>query len=234
MKIFEAFSPSRAWCVDRKGNAVPVRVHPFGAMGEDSIEDAAWLYMFTDYKDKSKLVKYIANAIVNEYAIGDYNDAVSTLNEELRDIESLKGNIHINILCEDCSTYLATLMFDPDEILSDKVTKELGREIKNYLNENYMRVRYGSHYQSFTEREGAMYFRTSSTDGFNWYNIIVNFLDTAVSRFKIREVTIERDTSSTGYKKLYVDHLPLSEFLMKKPEVIECVKRCGTIKEESR
>ena len=227
MKILEVYSPARAWCIDRKGNIIPVKVHPFGAAGEDSVEDAAWLYLFTDYSNKQSLLEYICNELILEYAIDDYTDGYSIVEEELDSIESLKGHPGLNKLISTISNSVKDILEGGQDAMTETDIDKLGNDIKTYLNQNYTRVRYGSHYQNYTEREGSIYFRIASDDGYNWYDDIINFLDKAGSRFKLKDITIEKDIQATGVNRIYVDHLSLSDFLMRKPIVIESVKACG-------
>lgn len=228
MKILEAFSPARAWCIDRAGNIIPVKVHPFGALGEDSIEDAAWLYLFTDYSDKQSLITYISNKLIFDYSIDDSAYGYTVIDEELDSIESLKGHLGLNNLIAVIDNKVEAIVDGSELSMTEDATDKLGDDIKTYLNQNYTRVRYGSHYQNYTEREGSIYFRIASNDGFNWYDNIISFLDKAGSRFKLKDITIEKDIQATGIKRIYVDHLELSEFLMRKPIVIESVRSCGS------
>lgn len=230
MKILSEELLTFAWCVNRNGTIIPVKVHPFGALDEDSTEDAAWLYVTNDNYDKSELVKYIANQICYDYGIDenwDSSEIRDIITESVKDIESLKGMQNVNTLIEDVYDYVAIIREGND--LSEDQIESLGKKIKKYLNENYLRVRYGSEYQNRIERAGALYFRTSSSDGFNWYNVILKFISTITNTKKIKNITIERDFSATGDKTVYVDHMSLNEFLLKKPIVIESVRRCGLL-----
>lgn len=219
-----------AWCIDRNGKAISVRVHPFGALDEDSTEDAAWLYVTNDNYDRLELVKYIANQLCYDYDIDenwDSSEIKDIISESIKDIESLKGMQNVNTLIEDVYDYVAVIR--RDGALSEDQTESLGKAIKNHLNENYLRVRYGSEYQNRIEKAGALYFRTSSSDGFNWYNVILKFIDAITATRKIKTITVERDTSATGDRKVYIDHMSLDEFLIQKPIVIESVRKCGTL-----
>lgn len=230
MKILSEELLTFAWCVNRNGKIIPVKVHPFGALDEDSTEDAAWLYVTNDNYDKSELVKYIANQLCYDYGIDenwDSSEIKAIISESIKDIESLKGMQNVNTLIEDVYDYVALIREGND--LSEDQMESLGKKIKKYLNENYLRARYGSEYQNRIERSGALYFRTSSSDGFNWYNVILKFISTITNTKKIKNITIERDFSATGDKTVYVDHMSLNDFLLKKPIVIESVRRCGTI-----
>ena len=137
---------------------------------------------------------------------------------------------NVNTLIENVYDDIASIR--DGNALSEDQTESLGKAIKKHLNENYLRARYGSEYQNRIERPGALYFRTSSSDGFNWYDVILNFIDSISVTKKIRTITVERDTSATGDRRIYIDHMPLNEFLMKKPMVIESVRKCGIFGKE--
>lgn len=242
LKMLTESNASKAWCISRSGNVVPVRVHPFGALDDDSVEDAAWLYVAASGQCTNSLIGYIANQLCYDYNIGGSwsdEDITDLVQECLNDIECLKGlsgrSSVVTSLINSVIDYLIKLKAnasDNTEILANMTEDELeteGLEIKQFLNENYLRVRLGSEYQNYTERKGAVYFRTSSTDGFNWYPVIFKFLDDLSRTTRIGEVTVERDTSATGDRKVYVDHMSFDEFLLQKPIVIESVIKCGTI-----
>ena len=221
MKILEESNIDNAWCVSRRGRIIPVKVHPFGALDDDATEDAAWLYVVNDDYDRS--------GIDNNWESSEIESIVS---ESLEDIESLKGMPSVKELIQKVYDYIAFIR--EGNALSELQTEALGKTIKNHLNENYLRARYGSEYQNRIERAGALYFRTSSSDGFNWYDVILKFIDYLTVNKKVITVTIERDTSATGDRKVYIDHMSLSDFLMQKPIVIESIRKCGTIPREAR
>lgn len=230
MKILSEALLSNAWCIDRRGRMISVKVHPFGALDEDSTEDAAWLYVVNDSYDTSELVKYIANQMCYDYSIDEdweSSEIKAIITESIEDIESLKGMNNVSKLIEDVYDYIAIIR--EGDSLSLTETESLGKDIKKHLNENYLRVRYGSEYQNRIDRAGALYFRTSSSDGFNWYDIIIRFIDNIIVSKRVNNITVERDTSATGDRKVYIDHMTLNEFLLKTPIVIESVRRCGMI-----
>lgn len=214
----ESFAP-KAWCIDRKGRVITVRVHPFGALDDDAVEDACWLRCVDTEFPEDLLVKYIANQILYDY--GEDVDAAEVLNI----IESCKNMPELSGIIQSVNSYIKSHDNGPD--MSEETTEKLGDKIKNYLNTNYLRARYGSEYQNRVDSRGAIYFRTSSTDGFNWYNVIVKFLAELPPSMKVKEITVERDLQATGISKIYIDRMPIEEFLMHKPMVIESVKRCG-------
>lgn len=228
MQILKEGFSTKAWCITRSGNLIPVTVHPFGALDEYATEDAAWLAAVDSNYDYKTLIRYISNQICYEFDVNELweqSEITDIIKETLQDIESLKGMPNTAKVIYDVCKYQAAIKDDVyDMTLED--TKKRSNEIKKYLNDNYLRARYGSEYQNNVDRVGSIYFRTSSTDGYNWYNIIVHALDSITRSYKINDVTIERDVSSTGDKTIYVNHMPLSEFLLRKPIVIESVGKC--------
>ena len=240
MKILtEAWSTS-AWCIHRNGTVIPVRVHPFGALDDDATEDAAWLFIVNDNYDKDVLIRYIANQMSYDYNIEcswSEDEIRDIVDESLTDIECLKGMTGVSSLVAAVTSYIVGLkpnFKSEGDLLVDATEAEVdtyGASIKQHLNESYLRVRFGSEYQIRVDHTGAMYFRTSSTDGFNWYSTILQFLSDFTSNARVSDVTIERDVSATGDHKVYINHMPFNDFLMERPMVIESVKKCGTIKE---
>lgn len=236
MQILES-GRSIAWCLDRRGNAIQVNVHPFGALDDDAIEDALWLFCVNSMFDNADLIDYISAQICLDYGIDEtwkIDNIRNLVDEVLFTIESTKGMARMKEASEAVKQRVLNIQHTGIDSLDYDLVEKQGMRIKSYLNENYLRVRLGSLYQTYTERAGALYFRTSSTDGFNWYNIIIRFISDIVDRYKVQEVTIERDMSATGDSKIYVDHMSLNDFLMQKPQVIESVKRCGTILKEAK
>ena len=85
------------------------------------------------------------------------------------------------------------------------------------LNQEFLRARYGGMYNTVVgSRE--MVFRVSSM-GFNWFNIIWNFVEN--NKSKIDCVTICADEESTGREAYYYNHngtifyrTPVDEFIM--------------------
>ena len=234
MKILERYNTYNAWCINRSGRTIPVKVHPFGALDDDATEDAAWLYVVNDGYDKTEIIKYIANQMCYDYGIDnnwESSEIEDIVSESIEDIECLKGMSNVKELIQKVYDYIAIIR--EGNALSESKTATIGQSIKNHLNENYLRVRYGSEYQNIIERPGALYFRTSSSDGFNWYDAIVKFIDHLTLNKKVATVTVERDVSAAGDKKGYVTHMTLKDFVLQKPIVIERVLKCGTIPKEA-
>lgn len=231
--LLEAFS-TKAWCINRSGKVVDVRVHPFGALDDDAVEDAAWLLLHDTRFGITSLVTYIANQMYWDYGIDEdwtQEDILELVEDTLSSIACLKGENISHIVEQVCTKLSEMLIEDPIDVMPEESVEQLGMDIKKFLNQNWLRARFGSEYQNFTERSGALYFRTSSTDGFNWYKVICDFLFKFTETNKVSEITVERDISATGDKKVYIDHMSYNDFLFERPMVIENVVACGTIKE---
>lgn len=234
MKILQEDYNRNAWCMNRRGDIIPVRVHPFGALDDDAIEDAAWLFLKDSMLPRNQLSRYMANQICYDYGVDELwqsSEIATLITEVISEIESIRTLPNYQAVIKDVIKYQQSIKEDVVD-LSEEETQALGTRIKKTLNENYLRIRYGSEYQNRIDNAGAVYFRTSSTDGYNWYNNIVKFLEYITSTRKVLDVTIERDVSATGDHIVYYSRMPLSEFLMASPIVVENVKKCGTLIEK--
>lgn len=107
--------------------------------------------------------------------------------------------------------------------------KELQTQIKDSLNQQFCRVRYGGKYNS-SDGESAIWFRVSSV-GFNWANIIYIFANDAQRKYHIEYITICRDhESDNGYDSTAPEYfykakdgvpyynMPIHEFLQEEHE----------------
>lgn len=217
MKILEALSMSSAFCMDRSGNVYDVYVHPFGSLEEDSIEDAAWLLAVKDSKVSDICLNYLAGMMCELYYNGSTDDFLDEVKEEFRIIECLKKYYSYNYIANDVVSFAKKNNFDFSGLDLDS----LGNQIKSYLNQNYIRIRFGSEFQTSADREGSIYFRLSSS-GYDWYNNIVKFLDDFSRSHRIKDITIEKDKESSGSNTIYANHVPFTDFLLNKKIIIEC------------
>lgn len=238
VSIIEKVMPSKAWCIDRSGKIYDVWVHPFGDIEEDSVEDALWL-LCNDFSNvENECIDYVSKQLIYDYLTPDSEnykdelvDAIVDTIQSIECLKTVKSQSHsvTNEIIGNCMHLLDMYGNDMSWIDKSKLDQE-GKAIKKYLNDNIMRVRLGSEYQTTSDRSGSLYFRISSS-GFDWYDIIMNFVFYKLpTDYKICDITVEKDKSATGIYKLYVDHMPFSDFLMKRSMVIESVKRCCDVK----
>ena len=105
--------------------------------------------------------------------------------------------------------------------------EELNVAVVKRLNDEFLRARNGGMYDSVGDNTGEIYFRVSSTNGFNWFDIIWNFVYKHKSR--INSVTVVKDNEALGLKKDYIyyhgqdglnkkefNRMPIDRFLMLK------------------
>ena len=229
--LLETPNSATAWCIDRSGKVYNVYVHPFGSLQDDSLEDAAWLWCNDFNEVKPQCAKYYLATMWNDcdFASGDMSleEFKEEIVESLEEIECLRGNANarkfgawLGVLAEE---HFKKTEWSDDWVYSFDL-EELEDGIKDYLNNNILRVRFGSEFQTKIDRAGSLYFRISS-DNYNWYNNILKFIDELSQRRKIVDITIEKDKESSGSDTVYVDHISLNDFLLNKPIVAESLKR---------
>lgn len=228
--LLETPNYASAWCIDRQGTVYDVYVHPFGSLQDDSLEDVAWLWCngFTDVKDKAAEYYLVTLWSDCDFSSGDMS--IEEFKQEICDsvdeIECLRGNSN----APKFASYICALADDRfrdfewnDDWIDYQYIERVGEELKAYLNNNILRVRFGSEFQTTVTREGSLYFRISS-NSFDWYRLIINFIDELSQRRKIKDITVEKDKESSGSSTVYVNHMPLNDFLMNKPVVMESIR----------
>lgn len=225
--VIEAISSASAWMVRVDGTVFPVFMHPFGDADSDAVEDAAWLACTDNLSvaDEDRAIKYIAAQFIQDFGIENTDDVKTCfqdVHDTLSEIECLKTLPKASLFVHKCEKYLQDCSDNLLEILQDIDTKKDCDYFKSILNNQFIRVRYGSEYLTQIEKPGALYFRVSSTH-VDWYEVIMNFC-IAFDR-KIATVTIESDHASTGKRVVYADHVPWNEFLLNKKICIEALSK---------
>lgn len=232
MRILEESVGSSAWCIDRSGKVYDVYVHPYGAYDMDAIEDAAWMYLtefdIHDSQLPERCIKYIVQQFIVDFnilTIEDYDDCEQDIRDSLQEIESIQRYSGLQSLIDEVlmriQSFVQYANFTIEDIQYD--TTRQAQILKRTLNDNIMRVRMGSEYLTHVEKSGALYFRISS-DGFDWFPVIMKFCCDLSERTRISSVTIEKDKSSTGEYTVFVDHMSFNDFLQAKEFVVESLK----------
>lgn len=230
MKILKESRSSTAWCIDTRGNIYDVYVHPYGAYDMDAIEDAAWMFLvnFGSKSDNELFIDYIANQLIFDFdleTMQEVDNSIDDIKLSLTEIESIQKYSQLKALVSAVISSIKEKV-DNSDFVSDNELSSQSNKIKKMLNNNFLRVRYGSHFQTFLESEGSLYFRVSSS-GVDWYNIILDFTLKFSENHNIKDITIEKDKASTGTNKIYLDHMPFEDFLFKKPFIVEALNRIG-------
>ena len=231
--IIQKLMPSRAWCLDRYGRVYDTYVHPFGSFDADSgDEDSAWLWC-NGFKVQAP---YCEDYLIKRFWIdfGPYKEEplavfLETISDSVQDIECVKHNDKsaslIRVLQSRAISNYQEHGSDSSWIDLMQLTYE-GANLTKFLNNNVLRVRLGSEYQTYIENEGAIYFRISSTS-FDWSDVIYHFLKDLQRRFTIKTVTVERDFGSTGDRLVSIKDLDINDFFNNRQEVCSVISDCG-------
>lgn len=189
------------------GRAIPVTQHIYGSDDiYETLAAAEWLYKNT----KNNTTKNLVLDFIVLYGRTLGNDDI--VQQILNDIKSKPFKFlsidfikNISDLLE--AEYITNITSDIDDLAS----------LINYeLNQEFLRARYGGMYNTASNSR-EMVFRISSI-GFNWFNIIYEFVYN--NKSLIDSVTIVRDEESTGISDYYYKHgnkifnkLPIDEFI---------------------
>ena len=184
MKILES-SNSKAWMIRNDGKAIPVIQHIYGNAvdDEETMYAAEWLYDNTCHESiKIICIQFIA-AYVDKFEYRIQNTRSERLLQIIKDrpyrfISSNFVSKHSKEINEANNT--------------DRISAR--EQVVNELNQEFLRARFGGMYNT-NSNSSEMVFRISSV-GFNWYNIIWQFV--YERRNSIRNVTIVRDEEATG------------------------------------
>ena len=209
-----------ACMISREGKVYAVDAHPY--VDYDFVQlnlvSGLWFYNHTVNSDvKQAYIDLIAYYVKNEYGSVD-----AILSLEIPEIEKVKRFVQGHFTEIEKSIEKGNL--SKKEIL-DVLVKE--------SNQEFLRVRYGGTYNTVAGvRE--IYFRVSST-GFNWYNIIWEYVYT--NKAQIDYVTIVRDIASTGSGEYYkgkngeYNNMPVETFLSESGNpVIEWKNKLPTVR----
>lgn len=196
---------SIAWMLRRDGKAIQVPVHAYGDE-EDSdyiLMNAEWLYNNTNSRStKNDIISLLAiyavnNGCVDVSTFANYVIENDYLQIKIKFLESIYNELERAI---------------DSAISSDYHNEEYyNKKVINDLNQEFCRVRAGGVYDSDGSL-GDLYFRTSSS-GFNWFDVIWEFVYKLYKQNKVSTVTIVRDKESTSEDKVYYNRMPVEEFI---------------------
>lgn len=203
---------TKAWMVRNDGKSIPVMVHLYAMEDDDfssEAEVASFLLQYSDQDhDIAKLVldAWMAKLIEDSGALHNFSDSSisdSSIIESIL-IKQLNNLPYRFPFPLDIDQYLRihrelNNFNDWNSLLDflDKIddTKEtIWKNIADSLNQQFCRVRYGGQYDSISSNN-EIWFRISSV-GFNWVNVIYDWIATNKDRLNIKYVTICRDMES--------------------------------------
>ena len=196
---------SIAWMLRRDGKAIQVPVHAYGDEEDPEyiLMNAEWLYNNTENSStKTDIVLLLAIYAVN-------NDCV--------DVSTFAQYIIKNDYLQISVKFLESIYNELERAIDSAISSDYHNEeyynkkVVNDLNQEFCRVRAGGVYDS-DGNLGDLYFRTSSS-GFNWFDVIWEFVYKLYKQNKVSTVTIVRDKESTNEDKVYYNRMPVEEFI---------------------
>ena len=202
------------------GKDFPVTVHIYGNYDvgdvEETVAASEWLYGHTNNQStRDLIIEFLSSWVydVVPYEKGTYEDVKNYLQDywsgvRVMSIQFLKS---VSKKIDD--------FIDGNEVGE---LEDLNKKVNDALNNEFLRARNGGMYDSVSDNMGEMYFRVSSTNGFNWFDIIWNFVYNHTSMINV--VTICKDVEALGLSKDYYyshngkvfDDMPVDEFIMMK------------------
>ena len=223
---------SNAYMIRSDGKAIPCTQHIYASV--DSIDEtlyaAEWLYDNTNHFEVKELIEEFVVSV--GIRLKQRYNTKTIQAAYIKDIDSKP----YKFISKQFINRLTDKIVDVSKNIS---VEEYVTKIANELNQEFLRARFGGIYNTSVNSK-EMVFRISSI-GFNWYNIIYEFV--AKHSSEIKEVTIVRDEESTGnsgfYKtydgKQYYNQLPIEEILTESgnPVIEKLCKTKGNPKSSS-
>lgn len=196
---------SIAWMLRRDGKAIQVPVHAYGDEEDPEyiLMNAEWLYNNTENSStKTDIILLLAIYAVN-------NDCV--------DVSTFAQYVIKNDYLQISVKFLESIYNELERAIDSAISSDYHNEeyynkkVVDDLNQEFCRVRAGGVYDS-DGNLGDLYFRTSSS-GFNWFDVIWEFVYKLYKQNKVSTVTIVRDKESTNEDKVYYNRMPVEEFI---------------------
>lgn len=196
---------SIAWMLRRDGKAIQVPVHAYGDEEDPEyiLMNVEWLYNNTENSStKTDIILLLAIYAVN-------NDCV--------DVSTFAQYVIKNDYLQISVKFLESIYNELERAIDSAISSDYHNEeyynkkIIDDLNQEFCRVRAGGVFDS-DGNLGDLYFRTSSS-GFNWFDVIWEFVYKLYKQNKVSTVTIVRDKESTNEDKVYYNRIPVEEFI---------------------
>jgi hypothetical protein len=196
---------SIAWMLRRDGKAIQVPVHAYGDEEDPEyiLMNAEWLYNNTENSStKTDIILLLAIYAVN-------NDCV--------DVSTFAQYVIKNDYLQISVKFLESIYNELERAIDSAISSDYHNEeyynkkVVDDLNQEFCRVRAGGVFDS-DGNLGDLYFRTSSS-GFNWFDVIWEFVYKLYKQNKVSTVTIVRDKESTNEDKVYYNRMPVEEFI---------------------
>ena len=235
--LIEVITIVNAWHLRQDGKFFPVQVHLY-AMGDGDLSSEAEVAAFllkTDSEDK-RLSRRVIDAWI-ALCLEDkvrYDDTEEDIIEAIRNLPNelpyhfaypLSGDelVKIHTTANNFND-VDTLYEFIDKILL-KEHDDLCLKIRRSINQQFCRVRYGGKLNTVKDSK-SLWFRISSV-GFNWRNVIYNFVSDLSRSRPISDISICRDQESDNTEADYFYktkdgrqyyHMPIQEYLAEEHE----------------
>lgn len=212
-----------AWMLKADGSsydAIPVRIHIYGELGNLDANAAAalWMMQYSYYDALRNFLKAYTCSIALNHAV--YTEDVRKVKADIfQALKALPYNLgkSLNWSKEQVADTLIELLNDmtSDEIydLGETIDDHSGDFVAKDLNELFIRVRMNNEYNAGSYN-GVCYFRIGSTYK-NWTNQIWAFVH---DHSQIKKVVVERDAESDGeldesIRNVMINNMDRDEFL---------------------
>ena len=178
---------NKAWMIRNDGKFIPVEVHPYIFVGDlEPTYAFEWLYKNTKFSKIKELILDFIYIWAIDYLEVDPEDIESELIDEFSSYSSAEMPITSQFIKEIGSKLV-------DRAISEDSLEAIEETLSAELDQEFLRARFGGAFNSDNLSSGEIVFRISS-ECFNWYNIIFDFISKNEKSLKIKCVTIVRDT----------------------------------------
>lgn len=231
---------SIAWMLRSDGQAFPVVQHLYG-MDDDDLSSEAEVAAFL-VKTSSKDIELaydvldIWMALLIENSVSYNASSTDIDNAILKRLDEVPYKFMYPLSVDEFLDIHHSLgHYNDIDSLYDFIDNSISKlgyyqsAIKESLNQQFCRVRYGGKYNS-SDGESAIWFRVSSV-GYNWANVIYEFTAAIYHKYHIEYITICRDhESDNGYDSTKPEYfykakdgtiyynMPIDEYLVEEHE----------------
>lgn len=200
IRILETFTNSNAtaWMLRSDGKAFPVEVHLYSDGDWVSLADIASFIIKTDSQDQDLMRKVIVYWMISLFEDHEDEDMSKVIADYLQKYpEDIKYKLTIDEYMKIFNDMNHDMPIrDMLESFHNVNYDEVESQVLKSLNQQFCRVRFGGQYDT-KPGNPTIWFRISSA-GFDWYNIIYQFVADYKNKLGIKYITICRDPESDG------------------------------------
>ena len=220
-----------AWHIARNGKVFETSAHLYVEQDEDLYSEAQCSALLlkagaSDTKFLNTVIDLFLGFVLIENEENLQNvfedDFVNFDISELYPFDVILTNSEIIAIHKQCNNYNSWQQLKT--FLRNSDITNISNKVEELFNNFFCRARYGGMYD-VDIGDSELYFRISSTDGFNWANIVYKFVAENYKKLRVEYVTVVRDAESDkgfgSYSQEYYrakdgvtyNHMPIEEFL---------------------